>query len=80
MLGAPAQLSRVLSSPERRQMQKCLPSSELRAFWVAQLVKNPSVKAGDTRVVDLILELRRSSGVGNGNPVQYSCLGNAIDQ
>ena len=80
MSGVQARLSRVLSSPEWSQRQKCLPSSELRASRVAQLVKNPPVKAGESRAVGLILELRRSDGVGNGNPFQYSCLGNAIDR
>ena len=28
----------------------------------------------------LVLELGRSPGVGNGNPLQYSCLGNPIDR
>ena len=28
----------------------------------------------------LILGLRRSSGGGNGNPLQYSCLGNSMDR
>ena len=27
-----------------------------------------------------ISELRRSLGVGNGNPLQYSCLGNSMDR
>ena len=29
--------------------------------------------------VDVILELGRSPGEGNGNPLQYSCLGNPMD-
>ena len=32
--------------------------------------------AGDT---DSIPESGRSPGVGNGNPLQYSCLGNPMD-
>ena len=27
-----------------------------------------------------ILELGRSPGVGNGNPLQYSCLGNSMER
>ena len=27
-----------------------------------------------------VSELRRSPGVGNGNPLQYSCLENSIDR
>ena len=28
----------------------------------------------------LVLELGRSPGVGNGNLLQYSCLGNSMDR
>ena len=35
---------------------------------------------GDTRDVDLIPGLGRSPGVGNGNPLSYSCLGNFMDR
>ena len=41
------------------------------------MVKNPPANAGDTC---LILGSGRSPGVGNGNPLQYSCLGNPIDR
>ena len=37
------------------------------------VVKNPSASAGD---VSSIPGLGRSPGEGNGNPLQYSCLGN----
>ena len=47
---------------------------------VVQLVKNPLANEGDTRDTGLILELERSPGVGNGNPLQYSCLENPIDR
>ena len=40
-------------------------------------VKNPSANAGD---VGSILGHRRSPGEGNGNPLQYSCLGNPMDR
>jgi len=40
------------------------------------VVKNPSANTGDTRDMGLIPELGRSPGVGNGNPLQYSCLEN----
>ena len=42
--------------------------------WV---VKNPPTNAGD---VGSILGFRRSSGGGNGNPLQYYCLGNLMDR
>ena len=37
------------------------------------MVKNLPANAGD---MGLILGLGRSPGEGNGNPLQYSCLGN----
>ena len=40
------------------------------------VVKNPPTYAGD---VDLIPGLGRNPGEGNGNPVQYSCLGSPMD-
>ena len=45
------------------------------------MVKNPPAKAGDdARDVDSIPVLGRSSGVGNGNLLLYSCLGNVMDR
>ena len=44
------------------------------------MVKNPSANAGDARDAGLILGLGRSPGGGNGNPLQYSCLGNLTDR
>ena len=41
------------------------------------MVKNLPVNVGD---VTSIPELGRSLGEGNGNPLQYSCLGNPIDR
>ena len=40
-------------------------------------VKNWPASAGD---MGLILGLGRSPGEGNGNPLQYSCLGNPLDR
>ena len=39
------------------------------------VVKNPSDNAEDARGVDSIPGSGKSPGVGNGNPLQYSCLG-----
>ena len=44
------------------------------------MVKNLPSNAGDTRHKDSILGSGRSPGVGNGNPLQYSCLGNLMDR
>ena len=40
------------------------------------MVKNLPANAGD---MGLIPGSGRSPGEGNGNPLQYSCLGNPID-
>ena len=45
-----------------------------------QWQKYLSVNAGDTRDAGLIPGSRRSPAVGNGNPLQYSCLENSMDQ
>ena len=44
------------------------------------MVKNPPDNAGDKRDVGSILGLGRPPGVGNGNPLQYSCLENFMDR
>ena len=44
------------------------------------VVKNPPANAGDTRDAGLIPESGRSLGVGNGNPLLYSCLENSMDR
>ena len=40
------------------------------------MVKNPPANAGDTSSIPMS---GRSSGGGNGNPLQGSCLGNPMD-
>ena len=53
------------------------------SLLIAQLVENlpamqeTACKAGDS---DLIPGSGRSPGEGNGNPLQYSCLGNPKDR
>ena len=42
--------------------------------------KNLPANAKDVRNEGLIPGLRRSPGGGNGNPLQYSCLGNPMDR
>ena len=41
--------------------------------------KESACIAGDTKDAGSIPGLGRSSGEGNGNPLQYSCLGNSMD-
>ena len=47
---------------------------------VVLVVKNPSVNAGDMRDAGSIPGSGRSPGGGRGNPLQYSCLENPMDQ
>ena len=44
------------------------------------MVKNPPANARDVRDAGLIPGSGRSPGEGNGNPHQYSCLGNPVDR
>ena len=44
------------------------------------MVKNLSANAGSTGDAGLIPGSGRSSGGGNVNPVQYSCLENSMDR
>ena len=43
-------------------------------------VKNLSANVGDERDLGLIPGSERSPGEANGNPLQYSCLGNPMDK
>jgi len=47
---------------------------------VALVVKNLPANAGDARDAGSIPGSGRSPGEGNGNPLQYSCLGNPMDR
>ena len=46
-------------------------------FPSGSVVKNPPANAGDTGSIP---GSGRSPGEGNGNPLQYSCLGNPMDR
>ena len=46
-------------------------------FPGGSVVKNPPANAGDTSSIP---GSGRSPGGGNGNPLQYSCLGNPMDR
>ena len=54
--------------------------SESQASQVALMVKSPPASAGDIRDMGLIPGSGRSSGRGNDNPLQYSCLENPLDR
>ena len=47
-------------------------------FPGGSVVKNPPSNAEDAGDLGLIPGLGRSSGEGNGNLLQYSCLGNPM--
>ena len=49
-------------------------------FQGGSVIKNLPENAGDTGDMGLIPGSRRSLGVGNGNLLQYSCLGNPTDR
>ena len=44
------------------------------------VIKNLPANAGNIRDAGLIIGLGKSLGVGNGNPLQYSCLENPMDR
>ena len=43
------------------------------------MVKNLPANAGDAGGAGSILGMGRSPGVGDDNPLQYSCLGNSMN-
>jgi len=45
-------------------------------FCGGSAVKYPPANAGDTGLIPGL----GSPGEGNGNPLQYSCLGNSVDR
>ena len=49
-------------------------------FQVMLEVKNLPANAGDARDSGSIPGWGRPGGVGSGNPLQYSCLGNPMDR
>ena len=67
------------STHEKGSLLECFlidPKSML-GFPGGSVVKNPPNNAGD---MGLIPESGRSPGEGNGNPLQYSCLGNSMNR
>ena len=55
-------------------------SGTLGASQVVLMVKNLPANAGDVRDVGSIPVSGRSPVEGNGNPLQYPCLGNPMDR
>ena len=52
----------------------------IRGFPGGTMVKNPPANAGDTGDGDWIPGSGCSPREGNGNPFQYSCVGNPMDR
>ena len=59
--------------PKKQNIQKF----EYSGFPGGSVIKNQSANAGD---MDSIHDPGRSPGGGNGNSLQYSCLGNPMDK
>ena len=55
----------------------CILVQNKKGFPGGSAIKNLPANAGD---VGSIPGLGRSSGEGNGHPLQYSCLGNSMDR
>ena len=76
--------------PESKIYRTCLQNTGHQGIWKrtmrrkgfpgGSVVKNLPANAGDAGDVGSIPGSRRSPGVGNGNPLQYSCLGNPMDR
>ena len=54
-----------------------MPTSCILGFPGGSVVKNPPANVGD---IGSVPGLGRFPGEGNGNPLQYSCLGNPMDR
>ena len=71
-----------IQTPQNRREISRIPIQLIYTlFWASQavlVVKNLPANAGDARDVGSIPRLGRSPGVGNGNPLEYSCLENLI--
>ena len=52
----------------------------LLGFAIGSVVKNLPANAGDSGDMRSIPGSERSHGEGNGNPLQYSCPGDAMDR
>ena len=53
-------------------------TNRCQASQVVLVVKNLPANAGDTRDTSSIPGSGRSPGIGNGTPLQYSCLENSM--
>ena len=58
----------------------CVQMYIYKDFPSGSVIKDTLANAGDTGDRVWICESGRSSGEGNGNPLQYSCLENSMDR
>ena len=65
------------TAPKKIRLQRSEESKNTLDFSGGSVVKNLPANTGDA---DSIPGSGRSSGEGNGNPVQYSCLENTMDR
>ena len=62
---------------QHKLMQEC---KAIMSFLSSSVVKNPPANAQDARIKGSIPGSGRSPGGGNGNSLQYPCLGNPMDR
>ena len=67
-----------LNSADRAQVDDG--AEDTQGFPGGSVVKNPPANAGEAREAVSIPGSGRSPGGGNGNSLQYSCLGNPMDR
>ena len=60
------------------EINRALPVASELPRWLSS--KESACQAGGTGGVSSVPRSGRSSGAGNGNPLQYSCLENSIDR
>ena len=75
----------IITHPGGLQSRACdfLEKKTIFIFMASQVVpviKNPPANTGDSSDMDSIPGSGRFSGLGNGNPFQYSCLENSMDR
>ena len=67
------------SQTRLKRLSSSSSSKDTLGFPGGAVVKNPSAKAGGSRDTGSIPGSGRSPREGNGNPLQYSSLGNPMD-
>ena len=72
-----AQMGVVITENHRDSKGFSFPDIQLQGFPGGSVPKRPPANAGDA---GLMPGSGRSPGEGDGNPLQYSCLGNPMDK